>query len=84
MSEKEYDMSSDATRGSEMVDWLKRAGILREGDSARRVIIDIPCDGLVSIWVERLDSAKMLALAPSSCRDAVITVLEKPEPEPEP
>lgn len=47
-------------RSQEMFDALKQAGIIRDGDWVRRVIIDIDVDCAVIVYVERYGDTRLL------------------------
>jgi hypothetical protein len=50
------------THSQEFLDWIKKAGIVPE--LARRVVIDIPRNGPVLIYVELYGSAELLKVEP--------------------
>jgi hypothetical protein len=47
-------------RSQEMFDALKQAGIIRDGDYVRRVVIDINVDSAVIVHVERYGDERLL------------------------
>lgn len=51
-------------RSPEVWEALKAAGIVREGDFVRRVIIDIDVAKAVTIYIERYPDSRMLELLP--------------------
>lgn len=66
-----------ATVGMDWVAWLKDAGIIREEDAVTHVVIDIDIqkEELVTIYVERLDSGRLLKVTPPSVESAKIEVV---------
>lgn len=63
------------TTSIEWWSWLKEAGIVRDGDAVTRVVIDIKCEDVVCIYVERLDSKRLIELSPPSIEGTKITVV---------
>jgi len=51
-------------RSQEIYDALRLAGIIREGDHVRRVIIDINVSDAVVVYIERYGDSRMLDLIP--------------------
>ena len=66
---------ADETTSMEWWRWLKKAGIVRDGDAVTRVVIDIKCDEVVCIYVERLDTKRLIELSPPSIEGTKITVV---------
>lgn len=60
----------EVTCSMEWWNWLKAAGIVRDGDEVTRVVIDLRLDEVATVYVERQDTAKLLALAPPSIGSA--------------
>jgi len=48
--------------GRKMLDALKEAGIIRDGDYVHRVVIDITIDKAVIMYVERYGDTRLLDL----------------------
>lgn len=62
-------------RSEEFVRWLKLAGI--DSELTRRIVIEVPLGGLVTIYVELYGSEKMLSVEPpEELRGAVVRVLD--------
>lgn len=51
-------------RSQKIYDALRLAGIIREGDNVRRVIIDIDASSAVLIYIERFADTRMLEILP--------------------
>jgi len=51
-------------RSQEIYDALRAAGIIREDDHVRRVIIDISADSAVLIYIERYADTRVLDILP--------------------
>lgn len=51
-------------RSQEIYDALTAAGIIREGDRVRRVIIDINVTDAVTVYIERYADTRVLELLP--------------------
>lgn len=51
-------------RSQEIYDALRLAGIIREGDHVRRVIIDINVSDAVIVYIERYADTRLLDLIP--------------------
>lgn len=47
---------------SQLFDALKTAGVLRDGESVRRVVIDCEAGELVKIYIERLADERLLSV----------------------
>lgn len=58
--------------GIAFMDWLVKAGVLRPEEKTRRVIIDVPYDGPVKIYIEDFADSSMLTLFPPDMSEAVI------------
>lgn len=58
-------MTREAQTGRSLFDVLVEAGIVRQGDQVRRVIIDIPHNDAVKLYVERLADERVFDVVQS-------------------
>lgn len=70
-------------RSQELWDALKSAGLVREGDYVRRVIIDINADAAVVVHIERYADTRTLEILPVLGRGAEIRWSPEQKPEQE-
>jgi len=55
-------MSKITGRDKRVADWLEKIGI--DPKMTRRVVIDIPCDGAVWVYIERFGDSQMFEIEP--------------------
>lgn len=57
-------------------DWLLETGLVKNGELVRRVIIDIPLNDLVTVYVERIGYGDVDPRAPSKLTPTMIAGME--------
>lgn len=68
------DVGTDSIR--EWWDWLHEAGLVKDGEVIRRIIIDIPLEDKVTVYVERLGFEDGSVPSPSKLTASMIAGME--------
>ena len=56
-------------------DWLKKIGAVADGDRLTRVVIDVACDSVAKVYVEKYGSTAMLEVEPPDVEGTQVTVV---------
>ena len=56
-------------------DWLKRIGAVADDEMVYRVVIDVACDSVAKVYVEKYGSTAMLEVEPPDVEGTQVTVV---------
>lgn len=72
MTKPAYDNPVVALPNKVICDWLRATGITKEDDKVTDVIIHIPIDCVIKVYVTRLGDERMFTVAPPDLSGAVV------------